>query len=83
MGGPTNAGQGATTTHTATITDDDDPPSLSINNVSVAEDTGTAQFTVTLSPASGKTVSVDYVSSGNCVDFSKVFRYPANIFCVF
>jgi hypothetical protein len=44
-----------------TITDDDGTPSLSINNVSVAEgDSGTvnAVFTVTLSPASTQTVTV-------------------------
>ena len=45
-----------------TITDDDPAPAISINNVTVAEgDTGTANliYTVTLSGASGKTVTVD------------------------
>ena len=49
----------------ATITDDDTPPSLSIDNVTIAEgDGGTTQavFTVSLSAASGRTVSVDYVT---------------------
>ena len=45
------------------ITDDDGPPSLSVNDVTVTEgDSGTtsATFTVTLAPASGQNVSVDY-----------------------
>lgn len=49
----------------ATILDDDDPPSLSIDDVSVVEgDAGTtaAEFTVSLSTASGLSVSVDYAS---------------------
>ena len=50
-----------------TITDDDDPPSLSINDVSVEEDAVTAQFTVTLSSASSQTVTVNYATAdGNC-----------------
>jgi large repetitive protein len=46
-----------------TITNDDGPPSLSVNDVTVTEgDSGTtdATFTVTLAPASGLNVSVDY-----------------------
>ena len=48
---------------TLTITDDDGPPSLSIDSPSVGEgDTGTANltFTVSLSTASDKQVTVDY-----------------------
>jgi len=46
-----------------TITNDDLPPSLSINDVTVVEGnsgTTSAVFTVTLSAASGQTVSVNY-----------------------
>ena len=46
-----------------TITNDDGQPSLSVNDVTVTEgDSGTtsATFTVTLAPASGQNVSVDY-----------------------
>ena len=50
-------------TATATITDDDAPPSVSIQNVTVAENAGTASINVTLSAASSKTVTVDYASS--------------------
>jgi hypothetical protein len=49
-----------------TIVDDDGLPALSINDVSVAEgNAGTvnANFTLTLSPASGKTVTVNYATA--------------------
>jgi hypothetical protein len=51
---------------TGTITDNDATPSLSINNVSVAEgNTGTvnAVFTVSLNAASGQNVTVNYATS--------------------
>ena len=52
---------------TGTITDDDAPPSLAIDNVSVTEGNGpsttNASFTVTLSQASGKTVGVSAASA--------------------
>jgi hypothetical protein len=50
----------------ATINDNDPEPSLSINDVSPGEGTGApfnANFTVTLSPASGRTVTVQYATS--------------------
>ena len=47
-------------TGTGTITDDDGPPELSIMNAPAVVEGGTAQFTVSLSPASGKTVTVAY-----------------------
>ncbi|MBI3902098.1 MAG: type I secretion C-terminal target domain-containing protein [Nitrosomonadales bacterium] len=50
-------------TATGTITDDDATPALSINDVSVNEAAGTATFTVTLSAASGQTVTVGYNTS--------------------
>ena len=49
-----------------TITDDDNPPAISIGDVTVAEgNSGTANaiFTVTLSAASGRTVTVDYATA--------------------
>ncbi len=49
-----------------TITDDDPAPSMSINDVTLAEgDGGTvnAVFTVSLSSASGKTVTVDFATA--------------------
>ena len=45
-----------------TITDDDPQPSLSVNDVTVNEHED-ATFTVTLSTASGRTVTVDYATA--------------------
>ncbi|MDP2140067.1 MAG: Calx-beta domain-containing protein, partial [Gammaproteobacteria bacterium] len=50
-------------TGTATITDNDLAPTLSINDVTVNEAAGTATFTVTRSGATGATASVDYATS--------------------
>ena len=62
---PTNATIAAGT-GTCTITDNDPPPSITINNVAVAEpDTGTRAlvFTVKLSAASNQTVTVKYATA--------------------
>ena len=51
-----------------TINDNDAPPTLSINDVTKAEGnsgTSNATFTVTLSQASGKTITVDYATANN------------------
>lgn len=51
-----------------TITDNDAAPTLSINDVTIVEGnsgTTTATFTVTLSAASGQTVSVKYATANN------------------
>ena len=48
---------------TGTITDNDDTPSLSIEDVSLQEENANMTFTVTLSAASGKTVTVNYATS--------------------
>ncbi|WP_428079860.1 Calx-beta domain-containing protein [Candidatus Pelagibacter sp.] len=51
-------------TATLTITDNDDAPSLSINDISTDnENASNAQFTVSLSAASSKNVTVDYATS--------------------
>jgi hypothetical protein len=53
-------------TGTGTIVDNDSEPSLAINDITVTEtDAGTvaATFTVTLSPASGRVVTVDYTTA--------------------
>ena len=46
-----------------TLTDDDAAPSVSIGDASVGESDGPLVFGVTLSAASGKTVSVDYATA--------------------
>ena len=58
-------------TGTGTIKDDDDPPSLGVDNVTVAEgNSGTvnATFTVTLSAASGQAVTVDWSANSGTGD---------------
>lgn len=45
-----------------TIADNDDPPTLSVNDVTVDEDAGTATFMVTLSALSGLDVAVDFAT---------------------
>jgi carbon monoxide dehydrogenase subunit G len=64
LSSPTNATI-SDATGTLTIVDDDDPPSLSINDVSYDESgtAGNATFTVTLSSASSQEVTVNYASS--------------------
>ena len=47
---------------TGTIVDDDEP-TLSIEDVSVGEDAGTAIFVVTLDTAGIQTLSVDYAAT--------------------
>ena len=46
-----------------TIQDNDPEPSISINDVTLSEGAGTANFTVSLSAASGKTVTVNYATA--------------------
>ncbi len=65
LSNPTNASIG-TAQGTGTIIDDDPLPSVSISNTSVTEgDTTnvTASFTVTLSAASGRTVTANYATA--------------------
>lgn len=50
-------------TATATITDDDVAPNISIGNVTAAENAGTASVNVTLSAASAKSITVKYASA--------------------
>ena len=59
----TNAQLAADPTAEGVIEDDDDLPELSIANASNSEEHGFITFRVTLSPASGKTVTVTYVAS--------------------
>ena len=60
-----NALEDGTQQVTATIADDDAPPTVSIDDVSISEGTSPASFTVSLSPASGKTVTVDVATTDN------------------
>ena len=57
-----NATAGAKTRSTITIEDDDDPPSVSVGDATAAEG-APMEFPVTLSAASGKTVTVGWATS--------------------
>ena len=59
--------KGSVSEATLTLTDNDDPPTLSVADVSGAEGTALT-FTVTLSDESGKTVTVDYATSAETGD---------------
>ncbi|MBI9068862.1 MAG: hypothetical protein JEZ09_16315, partial [Salinivirgaceae bacterium] len=67
MGTPTNATQGATTSHTATITDDDDAPTVTFTaaSQSSANETGTMIITAQLSTASGQDVTIPFSINGS------------------
>jgi MYXO-CTERM domain-containing protein/uncharacterized repeat protein (TIGR01451 family) len=62
LSGPSNAtiadGSGA-----ATITDDDDPPEVSVDDPTANEDAAALTFTVSLSAPSGRDVAFDYATS--------------------
>ncbi|MBI5674697.1 MAG: DUF4214 domain-containing protein, partial [Nitrospirae bacterium] len=65
MGTPTNVTLGSTTVHTATITDDDGPPTVQFQSASSSgsEAITPAAIAVTLSSASGNTVTVNYATA--------------------
>ena len=67
--GVTNANENGTQQVTTTINDDDPEPTvnLSVDNASVAENSGVATFTATLSAVSGRDVSVDLGFAGTAV----------------
>src|SRR5439155_363588 len=66
LSSPTNATLGATTAHTYTITDNDNPPTvtLSLSGSPMVEAGGVATVTATLSAPSGQTVTVNLAFSG-------------------
>lgn len=68
LSGPSGGAIIETAQGICTITDNDSPPSLSIDDITVTEgNSGTvnAAFTVTLSTASSKSVTVDYETADN------------------
>ena len=68
MGTPSNATQGATTRHTAVITDDDATPTVSLTDASQSStnESGTMTITAQLSAVSGRNVTIPFTvnSSG-------------------
>ena len=67
LASPTNATLGTPKTATGTITDDDALPELTISDASVAEG-GKAMFTVTLTPVSGRDVTVQWTTGDDGTD---------------
>ena len=66
LGVPTNATVDVTPgagVGVGTITDNDALPTVSIDDVTVDEGNGTLTYTVTLSPVSGRTVTVPYIQA--------------------
>ncbi|KPA18747.1 Na-Ca exchanger/integrin-beta4 domain protein, partial [Candidatus Magnetomorum sp. HK-1] len=74
----TNTTSGVSNEYTLTITDDDDPPTISFSpsSYSASESAGTLNITATLSIASEKAISVDYSVTGGTatsgVDYTTV-----------
>ncbi|MCH8012847.1 MAG: T9SS type A sorting domain-containing protein [Candidatus Marinimicrobia bacterium] len=66
LSNPNNASLGTNTTHTFTINDNDDPPTIQFSATSSNGDEGAtpATLTLSLSAASSQTVTVDYAISG-------------------
>jgi hypothetical protein len=66
----TNGTENGTQQQTATITDDDAAPvvSLSVGNTSIAEAAGTTTVTATLDAVSGRDVTVNLAKSGTATD---------------
>src|SRR3990170_8952418 len=66
MGVPANARPGATTVHTATITDNDNPPTVAwtLASQSGAGNAGTITVTAQLSAVSGLPVTVPFTVTG-------------------
>ncbi|TMF03079.1 MAG: hypothetical protein E6I38_13990, partial [Chloroflexi bacterium] len=80
LSSPSNATPGAGTSHTYTILDNDNPPSLGFNSTSSSglESVSPANLPVSLSVASGKTVSVNYAVTGGTATGSGVDYTLAN-----
>jgi hypothetical protein len=79
LSNPINTTLGAQTTHTYTITDNDDPPTVAFvtQGSSGSEGTASVDIPVSLSAASQRTITVDYavtagdpIATGNGIDYT-------------
>jgi hypothetical protein len=70
LSNPSNATLGTNTTHTYTIVDNDDEPSVEFSSAGSEgqESASPVTMVVNLSTASGKTVTVDYSTSGDAAE---------------
>lgn len=77
----TNATEDGTQQVTASISDDDTPPtvSLSVSDSPFAENAGTATVTATLSAESGKDVTVNFSFSGTAANISDYTRSATSV----
>jgi hypothetical protein len=80
MDTPVNADPGATTEHTATITDDDPLPTVTFTTDAQAgaENVGNLTVTAELSEVSGRDVTLPYVLSGSATDVDDYSITPAS-----
>src|SRR5207249_8167105 len=78
---PVNASLGATTSHTRTITDDDPPPTvtLSLTGDPMAEASGIATVTATLSSPSAFPVTVNLAFTGTATNLTDYTRSTASM----
>src|SRR5438034_4210045 len=81
LSNPVNAALGATTNHTYTITDNDNPPTvtLSLSGDPMAEAGGVATVNATLSVPSGQTVTVNLDFGGTATVTSDYTRSTNSI----
>ena len=77
LSGPSNAALTSNPTATGTIEDDDDPPTVGVTAAASANEGADVSFTVTLSPASGKTVTVDVATSIGSADTAAAADFTA------
>lgn len=70
MDTPINATKGTTSAHTATITDDDQPPDVQFTSASQQSpnETGTMTVTAQLSTASGRDIQVPFTMTGTAIN---------------
>jgi len=82
--GVTNGTESGTQQKTTTITDDDNPPTvtLAVNNATIAEAAGVATFTATLSAVSGQDVTVDLGFTGTATNANDYTRSATQIVIV-
>ncbi|MFH1852129.1 MAG: Calx-beta domain-containing protein, partial [Candidatus Neomarinimicrobiota bacterium] len=77
LSNPTNATLGTQSTHTYTITDNDNAPTVGFSTTSstVTEDQGAVTLTISLSAISGRTITVDHALTGGTATDGSDYSY--------
>jgi PKD repeat protein len=67
LGDPAGAEAGTRSSHTLTIQDDDEPPTVGFiqSGFTIDEEAGAAEIAVALDAASGRPITIEYVTEGN------------------